>query len=96
MPDQVPETVVQQRVERLMLAQQAIAFAANDARVGSVAQVLIDEPTDEPSVWIGRTPGQAPDVDSLTFVGGEGLNAGDLVEAEIVGWEDYDLIAEAL
>lgn len=96
MPDQVPEDVVRERVERLMLAQQAIAFAANEARIGSIVQVLIDGPTDEPNVWIGRTPAQAPDVDSLTFVGGHNLRAGDLVEAEVVGWEDYDLIAEAL
>ena len=96
MPDQVPEDVVQRRVERLMLAQQAIAFAANEARVGTTTQVLLDDASGEPNVWLGRTSGQAPDVDSLTFVGGEGLETGDLVEAEIVGWEDYDLIAEAL
>ena len=96
MPDQVPQDVVEGRVERLMLAQQAIAFAANEARMGSVEQVLIDGPSGEPNVWIGRTPGQAPDVDSLTFVGGADLQPGDLVDAEIVGWEDYDLIAEAL
>ena len=96
MPDQVPQDVVERRVERLMLAQQAIAFAANEARVGAMAQVLIDGSSGEPNVWIGRTPGQAPDVDSLTFVGGDDLQPGDLVDAEIVGWEDYDLVAEAL
>ncbi|MEC8302769.1 MAG: 30S ribosomal protein S12 methylthiotransferase RimO, partial [Planctomycetota bacterium] len=45
--------------------------------------------------WVGRTYGDAPDVDGLVFVTAvsQELHAGRVVEAEIVGTHDYDLIA---
>jgi len=93
-PDQVPEAVVTERLERLMLAQQEIAFERNDAMVGTTREVLIDEATEQDDLWVGRTESQAPDVDSITFVTGDGLELGDFVHARIIGSQDYDLIAE--
>jgi len=42
---------------------------------------------------VGRTYGDAPDVDNLVFVTGDGLAAGRLVPCEIVAAQGYDLIA---
>ena len=39
MPDQVPEKIKQQRADRLMQAQQKIAFAANRKRIGTDADL---------------------------------------------------------
>jgi ribosomal protein S12 methylthiotransferase len=47
----------------------------------------------EEGVWIGRSYGDAPDVDNLVYVTGEGLAAGNIVPCEIVAAQDYDLIA---
>ena len=96
MPNQVPPETARRRVEELMLAQQAIAFSANEAAIGSTVEVLIDEPADEDGGWIARSKGQAPDVDSVTIVLGSDFRPGDFVEVKIVDFDDYDLIAEAL
>jgi len=95
MAGQVSERTKKRRQEEIMLAQQAIAFEANRAMLGRVIEVLIDGPTDDAGIWIGRTATQAPDVDSATLVRGEELSAGDFVEAQIIDVAGYDLIAQA-
>jgi len=95
MPDQVSERTKIKRQEVLMLAQQEIAFAASRAMLGKVVEVLIDRPSDDAGLWIGRTKTQAPDVDSVTFVRGDGIASGDFVDAQIVDVAGYDLIAQA-
>ena len=78
-----------------MLAQQEIAFAKNRSMLGRVVEVLIDEPTDDPGVWIGRQATQAPDVDSVTLVHGDDVTEGDFLETQIVDVAGYDLVARA-
>jgi ribosomal protein S12 methylthiotransferase len=92
-PDPVSPSVTEERIEALMLEQQAIVFEQNQAMVGQTVEVLIDGPTDDEEVWIGRTAFQAPDVDSVTFVEGADCQPGAFVEAQIIGSQDYDLIA---
>jgi ribosomal protein S12 methylthiotransferase len=58
--------------------------------------VLIDSAVaDEPTAWIGRSYADAPDVDGIVYVTGEGLSPGKLVPCEIVARNEYDLIAVA-
>jgi len=97
LPNQIPERTKAKRQEALMLAQQTIALASNQAMLGRVVEVLIDRATDEPGLWIGRTRAQAPDVDSVTFVraGDDEVSTGAFVEAQIVDVVGYDLIAQA-
>jgi len=95
MPRQVSERIKARRQKELMLAQQAIAFAANRRMLGRQIEVLIDEASDEDGLWIGRTATQAPDVDSVTFVRGGGLHPGLFIPARVVDTVGYDLIAEA-
>jgi tRNA-2-methylthio-N6-dimethylallyladenosine synthase len=56
MPDQVPEDVKRERIERLVDAVQRVAHARNQERVGKLEEVLVEGPsrTDE-SVLRGRT-----------------------------------------
>ena len=94
MPDQVPEEVKEERVAELMLAQQGIVFARNASLVGTKMEVVIDGQGDEDGVWLARSRTQAPDVDSITYVEGEGLAAGQFIEVEVTGADEYDLIAK--
>src|SRR4051812_41056616 len=96
MDNQVPEAVKQQRVEELMLAQQEVAFAKARRQVGQTVDVLIDRPAgrDEEDGYVARSPAQAPDIDSVTFVSGLGLHPGQLVAATITDYQNYDLVAE--
>jgi len=94
LPGHLPEAVKEQRRARLMEVQQEVAFAANQAMIGKTFDVLLDQSVpEEEGVWVGRTYGDAPDVDNLVFVTGDGLAAGRLVPCEIVAAQGYDLIA---
>lgn len=81
-----------------MEVQQAHAFAWNEAQLGKVINVILDQPVEgEKNVWIGRSQADAPDVDGLVFVTGDRikLKAGDIVPVEIVAMQDYDLVGLA-
>ena len=46
----------------------------------------------EENAWIGRSYADAPDVDGVVYVTGEGLAAGSIVPCEIVARSEYDLV----
>ena len=99
MPDQVPEELKAERLDRVMEHQRDLSLEANLGKVGTRAQVLVDEArVGEPDHdAVGRTQGQAPEVDGRTFLtGAAGVRAGDIVEVEIVGADDYDLTGRVL
>jgi ribosomal protein S12 methylthiotransferase len=94
MDGQVPDEVKKSRVDDLMTAQQRIAFAKARAKTGKTIEVLIDRPAEKKGRWIGRTSGQAPEIDSVTWVDGPDLHAGKLVSTKVAGADGYDLLAE--
>ena len=96
MEDQIPDAVKKERVEELMLVQQKVAFAKSKAMIGKTIQVLIDRIAgrDEEDGWVARSQSQAPDIDSVVHVQGEGLHAGQLVEVKVKDYQAYDLVAE--
>lgn len=83
------------RRDRVMAAQQAIAFEFNQNLIGRKLDVLLDGPAPDArgDLWIGRTYADAPDVDGLVYVSGANLEAGDLVECAILAADGYDLVA---
>ncbi len=92
--DHVPETVKQDRRDRVMQAQQQIVFERNDSMVGRQVDVLIDAKVpEEQNAWVGRTAEDAPDIDGVIYITGDGLETGRFVKGEIVAAHDYDLIA---
>lgn len=97
LPDHVSEDVKNARREELMAVQQEIAFEWNEARVGRTMDVLLDTKVPEArDAWVGRTYADAPDVDSVVYVSGKKLKAGQIVPCEIVATQGYDLVAAAL
>jgi ribosomal protein S12 methylthiotransferase len=96
LPNHVPDDLRQERRDRIMEAQQEVAFTFNQSLVGRELDVLIDGLSDSnDGLWTGRTFADAPDVDGVTFVAGTGIEPGDLVNCEIVAAEGYDLVARA-
>ena len=56
MPDQVPDEVKAERIERLIELCQRVAFERNRARVGRVEQVLVEGPSRTDAALLrGRT-----------------------------------------
>jgi ribosomal protein S12 methylthiotransferase len=94
MEGQVSDEIKKSRVEELMLAQQRVAFDKAREKVGQKVQVLIDKPTEKKGRWVGRTPGQAPEIDSATFVEGPDLHAGKMVTVKVSASDGYDLVAK--
>lgn len=89
--DAVPEPVKEERHARLMAHQQAISTARLAAKVGRTLEVLIDE-AGEDGAALGRTKGDAPEVDGKVVVeDGAGLEAGEVVRVEVTGTDEYDL-----
>ena len=78
-----------------MLAQQGVAFAKARAQVGNMIEVLVDRPasTDEGGSFIARSPGQAPEIDSVVHVKNKSLHAGQLVNVKVIDYQAYDLVA---
>jgi ribosomal protein S12 methylthiotransferase len=96
LPGHWPEEVRNLRRDRVMEAQQPIAFAYNESLVGRSLDVVIDAPaTSQKHLWIGRTFADAPDVDGVTYVQGSNLEVGDLVSCNVVAAQGYDTIARA-
>lgn len=97
LPDHVSEDVKDERRERLMAEQQAIAFTWNDRQIGRQLDVILDSAVPgEKNAFIGRSHADAPDVDGVVYVSGEQLRVGAIVPCEIVGTAEYDLVAAAI
>jgi ribosomal protein S12 methylthiotransferase len=93
----LPEEVKQERRDRLMAAQQEVAFAWSRGQVGREMDVIIDGPDPEvPNHALGRGPADAPEIDGQVRVKGKRLHAGDLVRVKVTGADGYDLAARAL
>ncbi|MCG8649499.1 MAG: 30S ribosomal protein S12 methylthiotransferase RimO [Pirellulales bacterium] len=101
LPDRVPVKIAQRRHDELMAIQQQIAFGWCQRRVGTVEDVIIDsELPDQPGVWIGRSRGEAPEIDGLIYVSAmereQPVAVGDRLRCEIVAADGYDLVAASL
>lgn len=78
MPDQVPDEVKHERIERLVESVQNVAAARNGKRVGRIEEVLVEGPSrTDSAVLRGRTRRNT----TVNFTGGAA--AGELVEVRI-------------
>jgi tRNA-2-methylthio-N6-dimethylallyladenosine synthase len=80
MPDQVPEDVKRERIERLIDVVQRVAHERNTQRVGGVEEVLVEGPSrTDPTLLRGRTRRNT----TVNFAGTAA--AGELVDVRIDG-----------
>ena len=92
MKGQIPARTKQKRRRTLMEAQQIVAFSKGEEKIGLTLEALIEGYLPEEGVYIGRTSGDAPDVDSYVFVVSDReLMSGDFVNVRITGASEYDL-----
>jgi ribosomal protein S12 methylthiotransferase len=95
LPDQLPDEVKAERHERLMGLQMKISRKKNKELVGRTLRALCEGPMPEsPGFFKARLASQAPEIDGITVLAGEGLTAGEFVEVKILKAADYDLIGE--
>jgi ribosomal protein S12 methylthiotransferase len=90
LPDQLPQSVMDERRDALMSLQQPISLKRNQAQVGKVVDVLIEQENPETGDLIGRSARFSPEVDGLVYVQGNAA-LGTLVPVAIAGADVYDL-----
>jgi ribosomal protein S12 methylthiotransferase len=96
LPGHLSDEIKAERRDRVMEAQQTIAFEFNESLVGKSLDVLIDGPApdaENADLWVGRSYADAPDVDGQVYVAGSNLDPGDLVRCSILAADGYDLVA---
>ena len=92
LPGRVPEEVKEERYHRLMERQAEISARRMRRWVGRTIPVIVDEPGED-GAWIARGPGDAPGVDGVVFLEGEGVRVGERYLAQVEGADTYDLFA---
>jgi len=92
LPDQIPEDIKQERLQRFMAAQEAVSARLLAEKIGSVLPVLIDEVDADTLAATGRTPYDAPEIDGVVHISDiDGAKPGDIVHVEIEDSDAHDL-----
>ncbi|MCE1188939.1 MAG: 30S ribosomal protein S12 methylthiotransferase RimO [Ignavibacteria bacterium] len=92
--DTIPEKMKNKRRDTIMKLQQKISAEYNQSRVDTKIRVLIER--QEGEFYIGRSQGEAPEVDGEILVKAEGkkLKPGKLVDVLVYDADEYDLFAK--
>ncbi|MDR0898244.1 MAG: 30S ribosomal protein S12 methylthiotransferase RimO [Oscillospiraceae bacterium] len=95
LPGQIPEAIKAERLDRLMRLQQGISLAANERRIGTEAEALLERR--DGNIWTARSALEAPEGDgALLLRGGDAAKPGDFIRARIEGAGVYDLTGTVL
>lgn len=93
MPGQAPEEVKHERFDRLMRLQQETSLENNRKLLGKRQRIIIDEWSEHKDYrCVGRTEGDAPEVDGCVYVRREKACPGEFATVEFTGCLEYDLI----
>lgn len=94
LPDHLEEEQKEQRKKEIMELQQQVSLEKNREKIGKTMEVLIEEVLDSQE-YLGRSPGDAPEIDGGVYVTGRvPLKPGDIVNVQITGAMEYDLMGE--
>lgn len=95
LPDQVPEEIAEQRVNRLAELQSRVLEAYNESRLGAVMEVLCEGFDPDMGCYAGRTYADSVEVDGKVYFTAAGvIPAGEFVNVRITGTQDGDLTGE--
>jgi ribosomal protein S12 methylthiotransferase len=90
MPDPVPDPVKEERLDQIAQLHEQIAADKRRRLVGQRAVVLVDSGGNHA---VGRTQGQAPDIDDVVYIADRNVKTGKFLDLEIVDTcGPYDLI----
>jgi ribosomal protein S12 methylthiotransferase len=89
--DKVSEQIKEERKNELMELQKEISYIKNQALIGNVVKVIIDDIEGE--YFVGRTERDAPEVDGVVLIKADEtmLKIGGFYDIEIYDCNDYDI-----
>ena len=94
MENQIPESVKNKRLSRIMELQQEIAFQKAEEQRGRILKALVTGYDEEEGRVILRSYMDSPEIDSFIFVEAPERVSGEFVQVKVVDTEGYDLIGE--
>lgn len=94
MDGQVPQEIMDERLAQLMQVQEQISFEKNQAKIGSIVEVLVEEQEALSGRYRGRSQADAPDeVDGqVIFTANQDIPLGSFVQVKVTDAKNYDLI----
>jgi ribosomal protein S12 methylthiotransferase len=93
--NQIPEKIKIERFNQIMSLQKSISRRRLKRFNGQKVKVLVDALSKRKGYdYVGRTEGNAPEIDGLIYVKGKNLNPGDYLTAKVIRSSDYDLFAK--
>ncbi len=94
---QLAENIKADRAAKVLEMQAEISIALQKAKIGSVAECIVEGYDEESLMYFGRTAGDAPEVDNTIYFAAEDeLYAGDFVAVEILNADAYELVGRAI
>ena len=92
---QIPEDIKEQRYDALMTLQQGISLELNQAKIGTVIDVIVEGYDEDNFLFYGRSRGDSIDVDGLVYFGTEDeVSPGDIIKVKILDASEYDLTGQ--
>ena len=96
---QVSDSLKEERYDQVMKLQQGISIRSGKRFLGKTVDVLIDEKAagednKDSESFIGRTQGDAPEIDGVVYFTAKGARIGDFCKVKITDTLEYDLVGE--
>lgn len=93
-PQQIPQSLKEERLQAILDVQQSITEKRLSAEIGQTREVLIEGLSQESDLLLqGRTAFQAPEIDGLTYITEGDAEPGTIVNVEIHDYHEFDLFA---
>jgi ribosomal protein S12 methylthiotransferase len=97
MEGKVNKRTIERRWREIMAIQKRIAREQNKKLVGQRLEVLVEGRSEETDLLIvGRTQGQAPEIDGQVYINDGVAFPGEIVTVEITEAHDYDLVGHVV
>jgi ribosomal protein S12 methylthiotransferase len=94
--DQIPVAIREKRKDTMLAVQAEIAACLQQKRIGQTLRVILEEEVTKYN-WVGRTEGDAPEIDGQIYVQVQkSYRPGDLLDVRILQADSYDMRGECL
>ncbi len=92
--NQIPGKIKIERFNQIMSLQKSISRRRLKRFRGHTVKVLVDALSNKKGYdYIGRTEGNAPEIDGLVYIKSRNIELGDYIIAKVINSSDYDLFA---
>lgn len=95
MPNQISEDVKMERYNSVMALQEGISQEICEKQLEQTERVIVDGVDQDTGIYVGRSMGQAPQVDGITYISTKNvLTPGTFHDVLIKNAYEYDLLGE--